>query len=152
MFATTGTIPQLEVGGERFTSPSTVIIGRAYSTTAARLKATFAQDTGSAGYQVPTGFKLRVKAIQVLALAAGTARINLAQTDNDVGQDSNTAFTNAVYLAGAAAHYPFFVPVTTGNYDARPCNFTVAAGKYLSMEVNSSLACAVTIFGELEGT
>jgi len=100
---------------------------------------TFRLPNGTSGYAVTALKTLRIRALKILPRSAATGDIYICQTDNDVGVDSGTAFTNPSYLGGSAAMF-INPPATIGVTFEVALNFTVAAGKYLSIRDSAGTA------------
>ncbi len=105
---------------------------------------TFRSGNGTSGYAVTALKTLRIRALKILPRSAATGDIYFCQTDNDVGIDSGTAFTNPVYLGGAATMF-INPPATIGATFEVAVNFTVAAGKYLSCRDSAGTARIMAI-------
>jgi len=123
----------ISIGGRTILNPNSKIW--LYGKQGTNAGCTFRALGASSGYQVTAGKTLRVLAlIGISNSATGTIGMLLAQSDNDIGLDSATALTNPVYISGSAGNF-WFQQDLTGDPSRieMPCNFTVAATKYLSM-------------------
>lgn len=100
---TLGNIPTLTIGGRVFTDLSTLIELTGYCNTNAN--ASLRLYSGSAGYQVTTGKTLTIGACKLsAATSSSNVTFNLGYADNDVGLDSSTAFTSAVWRGGSSSN------------------------------------------------
>jgi hypothetical protein len=134
---TLGTIPSITVGGRVFTDLTSLKVLSSGVITNPRC--TFRLPTGSAGYQVTAGTTLTVSAIRIVPSTTGLSVCTLAQTDNDVGLDSATAFTNPVYQGGSTTIWTHAISSTIPTaVEATATLFTVAAQKYLSSLGNTN--------------
>lgn len=113
-------------------------------------RGTFRLMNGSAGYLVPVGKVLRVVGVHLATVAtSGASVVQLAQTDNDVGHFSSTAFTNPVWAGGGSAAVSIMQFVPSGNMCevGAPVLFNVAAGKYVSIQHNLTAGTRYILFG-----
>ena len=128
---TLGNIPTITAGGRIFTDLTTIIslVSQAGTTNGG----TFRKPGITSGYAVTSGKTLTVGAMVFYATA--NVGMKIAQTDNDIGLDASTAFTNPVYLGSSSGlTFPIFATLPLGFAP----NFPVAATKYLSFANNSS--------------
>lgn len=110
----------------------------------------------SSGYAVTAGKTFTVVGCTIVNGSATSALLSLAQTDNDVGQDSATAFTNPVYLYGSV-NYLFYRNGSQGGTApnvGQPSSFflpkfQIAATKFIS--INQGSGSAATIFVQIHG-
>lgn len=89
--------PTLTIGGRVFTDLDNLVhLG---GVTGADTNATFSKfDTfATAGYSPPANENFVILAVRVINLAGTNISISLGYADNDVGHDSGSAFTNAVF-------------------------------------------------------
>lgn len=131
-------VSSLIVGGRVFTEVDQLINLVGYQSGATNIRATFRKTNGSAGYEVPVGKSFRVMAWeynnQDQNVADGLA---LCYTDNDVGINTSTAFTNPVWLGGdasAAAVSTRGVQKPALQNQSGAIEFLVPAGKFISMQ------------------
>lgn len=144
-------IPTLTVGGRVFTDLQNLIILKGYAQLSQN--ATLRNFTGTAGYQVTAGKTLQIQAVEWQTNSYFTTghSVFVLQTDNDVGLNTATAFTNPVYPFGNSTDTFGGLNVCndTGTIRSQKVyRFNVAAGKYVSM-VNAagSVNTEVTVFG-----
>lgn len=138
---TLGTIPTLTVGGRVFTDLTTLIILAGYQGSNART--TLRVPGASSGYPVTTGKTLTVHAARFsCSNTPGTQGYitQLVQSDNDLGYDSNTSYTNPKYYTAIANI--LFNGINNlpppDKYEIAGLGFTVAATKYLSATLTAS--------------
>lgn len=122
----------LVVGGRVFTDLANLKILSATGSAAGQ-RATFRDGNDSAGYAVTAGKTLRILAVKLLSIGTGATNALLAQTDNDVGLVSVTAFTNAVYERQDGTYGCVSIAGTVNTSCEQAIEFDVAATKYLSM-------------------
>jgi hypothetical protein len=129
---TIGTIPTLTIGGRVYTDISSNL-KRLITHVAATGGGTFRLFSGSAGYAVTTGKTLTIESLrrEDLSSTVGTG-IAMAQTDNDIGLNSATALTNAVYWGGSNTLTPS-ISTGSGTNVVADIYFPVAALKYCTM-------------------
>lgn len=136
---TIGNIPTLTVAGRLFTDLTSIIMLATHTTTGGSRNGTFRKmGSGSgAGYQVTAGKTMTVYAANfTINQTAATEVPAIAQSDNDVGIDSATALTNAVYF-GSESSSRFTLAVTpaaaVGSTVSIPLFGKVAAAKYCTV-------------------
>lgn len=154
IIGTMGTVDSLTIGGRVFTD-LTNLITLTCNTNAASVRSTF-RKCGShvgAGYQVTAGKTLYIYALSLIPFGAGGSEAQLAQTDNDVGLQSNTAFGNPIYFGTESSTIG-----ATGTVISRdgigliveiagaPLG-AVAATKYVSADSLTTTGGAITIYG-----
>lgn len=128
-----GTIPTLSLGGFTITDITNLkfLSGFGDST---NLRNTLRATGTSSGYVVPGGKTFRVIAILVANDTAG-GNVAPGYADNDVGQNSTTAFTNPVFaFTGTTTpkQYTVSLPAVTAAapFYAIPIKFDIPTGKY----------------------
>ncbi len=141
---TLGSVDTITVGDRSFTDLTNIIILHGITATT-NGRCTLRKATGSAGYPVTAAKTLHVYAIRVTSTAASEIKGVMAQTDNDVGMSSATAFTNPVYFAGALTVDMGSSLANIGASYTLACDFTVAAGKFLSYDDNNSGQAAIIV-------
>lgn len=94
-FGTLGTIDTITVGGRVFTNLSTLITLLAHGT-AANMHFTARKPFVASGY-APSGVQFNICAVKYTTNTNQSEPL-LAYGDNDVGQNSSSAMTNAVYV------------------------------------------------------
>lgn len=127
-----GSVDTLVVAGRTFLDLANlkVLLTR---TGAATSNGTFRELNASAGYQVPNDKKFVVKAIVWGGQEAAGNMPTLCYSDNDVGVNSSTAFTNVVNMA-AIANNMFADGPTAGSYQNMYIDdFEIPAGKYIGV-------------------
>lgn len=125
--------PSLTVGGRVFTDTSNLITLFGYVNTT-NVRTTLRKMGASSGY-TPSGSKsFKLQAVRVICAASFQALGFFAQTDNDVTINSNTPFTNPIYASGNALWTMFYTPPNLGAVEEITTDFTVANGKFLSMD------------------
>lgn len=88
-------VENLSVGGRLFYNLAALKILTTITTGAATGNSTFVDGVGSA--YTPSGIKtFQVCAVKMIVLVANASRFSFGYADNNVGQASNTAFTNGV--------------------------------------------------------
>lgn len=101
----------------------------------------------SAGYQVPTGKAFKPKFLRIIPLVASDQFSTLLYSDNDVGNASNTAFTNGQSYGGAPNIY--IVTLTAPFEIAFDDNASVPASKYIGIQsTGSTLVAQLHLYGE----
>ena len=141
--------PSITIAGRVFTDLDNLIILGGSTGSSGDDTCTFREPNGTAGYQVPVGKKLVVKAMKCSVLSV-TAAVQfsgaLVYADADVGLNSTTSLTNPVYNFNGA----FAAGVQSQNTTAQLGNFeeiiefTVIAQKYLC--INRIAGVAATKF------
>lgn len=145
----------IQLGERRITNVSSLIILGTYLV--ANGKATFRQPNGTSGYAVPGGQTLTIIGVQIHAAVGSSAQLGLVYSDNDVGFNSTTAFTNPVYQFGDANFSFFRNPGVTANGLApgMPQSFAtyfqVPTGKYPGINHTGAggNSIHITIYGTL---
>lgn len=144
-------IPSLTVAGRVFTDLVNLKQLRFSTASGGNFSATARLPSASSGYQVPVGKTFKVVAVQYFiesaAAAGGSKTVAIAQSDNDVGLNSATALSNAVYPGGALGN-AFLNAISTlqNNWEA-VVDFSVAASKYISVENTTGAGLKGWIFG-----
>lgn len=134
---TLGNIPNLVVGGRVFTDLTNLIVLAAYVTTASN-RATFRKINTSAGYAVTAGKTLTIYAAKAtaassLSTTSAVTTATFAYSDNDVGLDTATAFTNPVYEIGDVNFHTINAYPAAGNMNINEVgglNFQVLQNKF----------------------
>lgn len=150
-------IPSLEIGGRVFTDLQNLIqLVASVGTTAANGNASARLANGVAGYQVPVGKILTLQAFRAAGNITAGAAIGLfalGYSDNDAGQQSNNALTNAVYIAGTNTG-PSIPPASAAavvtSMECPLPDFQVPAGKYISLVNQNNAYYNVYLFGYLK--
>lgn len=142
-------IPSLTVAGRVFTDLENLTHLRGFAEGTTTVRASFRKLTAVAGYQVPTGKKFVVKAIRCCStVSSSNANLMflLAYSDNDVGINSSTAFTNAVYVGGSS-NLASIGGLSEVKDDVQEfvTNFEIPAGKYVGMQALASAANSVSV-------
>ena len=141
----------LRVGGYTFSNPKNLKILFHYMGGGGTKYSTGRLGSGSAGYVVPTGFKLVIRAVK--AEYNGSTVTNLSFTfgygDTDVGLNSGSLPTSPVYFCGDSN---MITGILGGNIasevmNGAPINFEVPAGKYFFM--GAGVGTCLSAFGEL---
>ena len=138
----------MTVGGAVFTDLDNLkvlymhINGSGAGKTGARLT------TASAGYQVPTGQKLVLRALSAQCNVAGV--FSLGYCDNDLGLASNTSPTNPFYIANNDYSLQMFV-AATGTYTKTEFYMEIPASKYVFAFNNAgALVAGIFLYGYLK--
>lgn len=130
---TLGNVDSLIVGGRVFVDMENLLRFGAYIS-AGNNNATFRLAAATSGYQVPGGKTLTVGAVQAMtvnAVGGGNSGYRLLQSDNDVGFDSPTSFSNPIYeFDNQNSAYIF----TDNRASEFPSSMEVPATKYFSVE------------------
>jgi hypothetical protein len=124
----------ISIGGRVFTDLDNLIMLYGWTAGSTTIRTSLRLANGTAGYQVPASRTLKIMAAKIVPCAAtptGQVVATPCYSDNDVGMESSTAFTNPIYLggdvgmglatAGASDNYPEFGVVL---------DFDVPTGKY----------------------
>lgn len=150
----TTAVPSITVGGRVFTDLANLItLGFYYNTNAG---STGRLASASSGYQIPAGKSFKAMAFKGLINVAGTSGVALSyysQTDNDVGMDSATVFTNPVNAfaqSGLSCMFGANGPVGSVVEGPLP-DFLVATGKYMSTQRSGAAAeyAVIYVYGYL---
>lgn len=140
-------IPKLTVGNRVFTDLDNLILLIASCNTGGSANnSTFRLPSASAGYVVPTGKTLYIRALQFdMRVTAVTATPVLCYSDNDVGINSNTAYTNQVY-PGGSAFLGSHIMQSVGIVQV-PVQFDVPEAKYPGMAGDTALGFTCKAWG-----
>lgn len=133
---TLGNVDSITVGGRVFTDLTTLKI--LVATTAANTNATFRTMNGTSGYTPSGATTFVVHAMKAIGTAAGTTWGSLGYGDNDVGINSGTTPTNAVYVGGSSTVTTHATSTIAAGSQvpsemAHPMQFTIPNGKYPAM-------------------
>lgn len=146
-----GAVPSLTVGGRVFTDLANLITLECFHTSGGSANSTFRVPGGAAGYQVPAGKTLRLWAASMMCNAASSGSPALLYSDNDVGQQTATAYTNPSYKAGADAVPFLYSEGALTSPVERGMNWTIPTGKYVGMKVTGNTnTIQMTVYGYLE--
>ncbi len=108
---TSGNIPLLEVGGVLFTDLNNLIVVQGQA--ASNSNSTCRLPNATAGYQAVATYKVQAAIMRCGNSTAGQyVNISPTYSDNDVGLNSATAFTNGVSYAGSGNN--FFIAGSDG--------------------------------------
>lgn len=145
---TLGVIQTLTIDGYVFTDVSSNLI-TLHGWSNSNQRCTYRKAGGSSGYQVTSGKTYTINACKLQPDQSASATQSacgfvLAQVDADIGIDSGTAFTNAVYLTGAATAFHIIANTVTGSQVVPQggLSFGIAATKYvghLSIATNGTI-------------
>ena len=149
---TLGTIPTLTVGGRVFTDLTNLIILYGMSTTSTHNWSTLRKQNGSSGYTVTSGKTLTINAVTCITPNSTAPAVSLLYGTSDVGLDSGSAPTGAVYLAGGSSTNTIYISqcassgsslsqISSGSVD-----FQVPAGKYPCGYMNTQ-GCSMSTLG-----
>ena len=140
---TLGNVDSLTIGGVTFTDLTNLIVLTG-AVGAINNKTTLRKPDGTAGYQVTVGKTLTHRAVMLQiknSTVTSTTYPKFQYSDNDVGVDTVTAFTNPVFYGGdtfnatfglnvqalaASNHFPIFWSVPATKYsgiNAETANF-----------------------------
>lgn len=142
-------IPTFTVGGVVFTDLENLITLFGSMAGAANGNSSLRIGNGTAGYQIPVGKTLYVRAIEWDVLTVATTGFTVGYADNDVSIESNTGFTNQVGPAGSPGAAAKFGGNTVGIY-SRSIFFTIPAGKYaICTNAGGALSAGLKMYGYL---
>jgi hypothetical protein len=150
---TLGTLPSLTVGNQIFTDRLTnANFMMLFCSVGALTSCTFRTGNGGAGHQVAAGKTLYIYAYKVIFIEAATGSGNTGQllySSNDVGFNTSTAFSGAVYLNGNSTNGLGIFPYNAqGGASAEgPMNFQVPSGNYVGVYNNSGVGTTFEVFG-----
>lgn len=145
---TLGTIPTLTIGGRVFTDLTTIKM--LYARQGGDVRSSFRLANGTSGYAVTGGTTLTVYAVAIIPNDSSTIGFQLAYSDNDVGSDTNTAFTNPVYWMGASNALHQVAAVGSGMPEAVrsfALNFQVLAAKYPGLQISTAARFSMILYG-----
>lgn len=120
-------IPSIQVGGITITNLSTTKTLVGFISGAAAGNSTLRLPGAGAGYAVTVGKTLRVQCIYSQGVATG-GQLQFGYADNDVGDATNTAFTNPVRYSSADNKSPVVLIASAKNEIA--VIFDIPAGKF----------------------
>lgn len=150
---TIGNIPTFTVAGRLFTDLTTLINLATHVSSGGNRNGTFRKmgSGTSSGYQVTAGKTLIVAAaFFVINQTAASETPAVAQSDNDVGFDSASALTNAVYF-GSESTSRFVLCVTpaaaVGSGVSVQLNGKVAAAKYCTVNGGNAADLVIQAWG-----
>lgn len=141
---------QLTVGGATFDwdpigNPNDIQL-LAYCGGGANVNTTARQKGAAAGYPVPAGKTLHVVAMKLSNIVAIGFQAQVLISDNDVGQATNTAFTNPVYHGGSSGLFELNAPAAIGaTAEVGGIDLTAAATKFVSMFSNNTAGLQGTV-------
>lgn len=145
-------VPTLTVGGRVFTDLANLKILFASVTDATNKNSSFRKDGTSAGYAVTSGKTLTVLAVRLYSGAVTVGNANLGfilYSDNDVGLNSATSFTNPVFSTGTGAGSALWSQggtVLTMPLEAA-LSFAVPTGKFIGWQNNGTALQTAVLFG-----
>lgn len=141
-FIAQGQADSLTIGGRVFTDLDNLVI--LHGLTTANGFATCRRGADSAGYQIPTGKKLKIFAATFNSRTAASASPAFGYGNTDVGSNSAAAPTTPVYNAG---DFGQVAAAAAGNVVSYNYFFEVPAGKYVFF---AGAQLSTTLFGYLE--
>ena len=136
--------PYIIIGGRKFTDLTNLKTLYGYAAGGASKKCTFRTAVGD-GYQVPVAKKFVVCAVEFTGSAANSF-CQLGYSDNNVGLDSATAFTNPVYPGGNISAGALLAATTHTPYQYS-FYFEVIASKYLGFTNPSTGDVYARVYG-----
>lgn len=147
-------IPSLTIAGRTFTDLTNLVVLTGFVNGTTTTNCALRKQGGTSGYQVPASKTFKIAAIVVEALqsaAGNNSLVYLCYADNDVGISTATAFTNQVFMGGAAAAGVIGSaanPATSSQFQAA-VQFDVPTGKYVSVQAASSAlpSAVVRVYG-----
>lgn len=148
---TIGNVDSLTVGGVTFVDlTNLIVVGAAWQNSTGTKSSTLRKPGGTAGYQVTSGKTLTLRAWHMAwhdVTAAANDSVIFLYSDNDIGFDSATAFTNPVYMFGTSSRSTANHAVVANTQDG-PLFFPVAATKYAGLSPNvTNVSGSILAFG-----
>ena len=141
----------LTIAGRYFPNTSNLIILNAFSTSSSSPNATARIQKGTSGYQVTSGRTLKIFAVRMSVNAATAGIMQIKQTDNDVGYNTNTPLSGSLQAwpsnTSATTANGISVPATIGAYVEVPVYFEIASGKYLTVVQTTNSSAEMYLYG-----
>lgn len=130
---TLGTIDLISIAGRQFTdlSSTTGVKVLAWGSSAGASNCTPRLPGTASGYQVPGGKTYQLWVVTVQTNAGGSRDMKIAYCDNDVGWETSTGPTNAVYLGAQSTAVFSFPSGSSPSNQQFFYRFDVPTGKYL---------------------
>lgn len=142
---TLGTVTTITVGGKVFTDLTNLKILHCFTSSTGG-NGTFRLNGTSVGYQAgANGFQ--IQAVRAFTATSGIdSSGQLLYSDNDVGFNSTTAFTNPVYSYGVAGAADLLFK--TGTIFETAVNFTIPNTKYVSFAAPTATSIySIVVYG-----
>lgn len=140
--------------GPRFVLASTIGLKLVAGITAGNARCSFrrALVSGSAGYAITAAKTFTCYGCIALNMTATAIDFAIGYSDNDVGWDSGTVFTNPKAeanqtLGAALAPSIGYLPATAGTYSAFPIDLTIPATKFPALSTQGAGSLKVWLYG-----